>query len=143
VAAAGKLDMPVDNFFFGADLQSLPLLRRDRLRNSADSPCVDHGFARQFVIGAPFFEHLGRRTGGAEKPSVQCFDQGERLDPREQSVRPRRDGPPKGGVGGNRGGAKVQGHYCSDPATAHAGVSIRQFAGRWQTNTEIVIARTP
>jgi hypothetical protein len=103
---------------------------------------MDHGFTRQFVIGAPSGENVGRGTGGTKEPSVQGFDQGEGLDAREQGVWPRRAGSPKAKVGGNRGGAKVQHHYCSDPATAHAGVSIRHFAGRWQTNIESVIAQT-
>src|SRR5580692_8659830 len=132
--------MPVGDLLFGADLKSLPLLRRDRLLRTSDPPCMDHGFTRQFVIGAPSGENVGRGTGGTKEPSVQGLDQGERLDAREQSVRPRRAGPPEGGVGGNRGGAKVQRHYGSDPATAHAGVSIRHYAGRWQTDIESLIA---
>src|ERR1700738_1924741 len=135
--------MPVGDLLFGADLKSLPLFRGNRLLRTSDPPCMDHGFTRQFVIGAPFGENVGRGTGGTKEPSVQGFDQGERLDAREQGVRPRRAGPPKGGVGGNRGGAKVQRHYGSDPATAHAGVSINQFARRWQTKTESVIAQNP
>src|SRR6202023_630536 len=134
--------MPVSDRLFGADLKSLPLFRRDRLLRTSDPPCMDHGFTRQSVICAPFGENVGRGTGCTEEPRVEGFDQGEGLDARKQSIRPRRAGPPKGGVGGNRGGAKVQRHYCSDPATAHAGVSIRQFAARWQTDIESVIAQT-
>src|ERR1700719_2638989 len=103
--------MPVSDRLFGADLKSLPLFRRDRLLRTSDPPCMDHGFTRQFVIGAPSGENVGRGTGGTKEPSVQGFDQGEGLDAREQGVWPRRAGSPKAKVGGNRGGAKVQHHY--------------------------------
>jgi hypothetical protein len=123
-------------------LKSLPLLRRDRLLRTTDPPRVDHGFARQFMIGAPFIENLCRGTGGGKKADIQGVDQGEGLDAREKSVWPWRAGPPEGGAGGNRGGAKVQRHYCSYPEIAHAGVPIRHFAACWQTDIESVIAQT-
>jgi hypothetical protein len=127
VAAAGKLNMSVGDLLFGADVKSLPLFRRDRLLRTRNPPCVDHRFARQFVISAPFGENFGRGTGGAKKARVQGLDQGERLDPCQQGVRPRRAGSPKSGLGRNRGGAEVQRHECSYPAKAHIDVSIRYF----------------
>jgi len=36
---------------------------------------VDHRFARQFVIGAPFGENFGRGTGGTKKAGVERLDQ--------------------------------------------------------------------
>jgi hypothetical protein len=87
------------------------------------------------VIGAPFGENFGRGTGGTKKSGVKGFDQGKRLDPREQGVRPRRAAPPDNGLGRNRGGAKVQRHYASNqPAMAHAGISLRHIVDLWQTD---------
>jgi hypothetical protein len=81
--------MPVGDLFLRADLKSLPLLRRDRFICSRDSPCVDDGVGRQFVIGAPFLESLSHGAGGAKDAGVESFDESESLDPREGRVGPR------------------------------------------------------
>ena len=132
--------MSVGDLLFGADVKSSPLLRRDRFLCTRDPPCVDHRFARQFVIGAPFGENFGRGTGGTKKASVERLDQSECLDSRQQGIRPGRAGPPKSGLGRNRGGAEVQRHYCSNqPVMAHAGISIRHIVDLWQTDMELLI----
>ena len=101
MVSASEFDPPIGDFLVGADLKSLALFRRDRLFGAGNNPRPNRGIARHFVIGTPFIENF-RRGMGAKKLRVQGLDQGERLDPREQRVRPRGAGRSHGGVGRNR-----------------------------------------